>query len=573
MRFLRKVILCLFLVFSLVTVVFAGNIDSTEKNAKFLNSSLGKINFGTTEGNVEVTNTAVTGYAWSQTLGWINLAPSNSGVVNNGSGTLSGYAWGEGTGWINFAPTNGGVYINNTTGVFTGHAWSENAGWISFNCSDESVCGSDDYVVKTSWKKSSGGATTSTEDSTPTPVDPPDEDPDPAPVPPTPEPTPEPDVSEDPSDEGKTDAGPSDSTDSSSTDSSSSSSSVTATVKKTVDKTIQVVKDTIDDTKDFIANDPVGVVSTRVVSTTGAVTGTLSVATSILVNPLSFTEMFTLPLRLWTLLLSLLGLKKKYKPWGTVYDSVTKQPIDPAYVVLKDLNGKEVSTAITDIDGRYGFLMQPGSYVIEANKTNYTFPSKQLAGVSSDELYPNLYFGGELNIDEENAVIAKNIPMDPIKFDWNEFAKKDKKLMRFYSKFDVLFSRFVEIAFVLGFVISLIALFAAPAPYNLIVFGVYVILMALRIMGLKPKRNGHITDKETNNPLSFAIIKIYAEGVNQPIVKKITDAYGRYFCLVPKGDYYVTVEKKNPDQSYSHVFTSGKVSAQKGIIHEDFKVI
>ncbi|MCI5108705.1 MAG: carboxypeptidase-like regulatory domain-containing protein [Candidatus Pacebacteria bacterium] len=571
MRFLGKVILGSFFAYLLgIGIVFAGNIDTTYKTAKPLLNGYGYINLATSEGNVTVTDSAVTGYAWGSTLGWINLSPSNSGVINDGSGNLSGYAWGEATGWINFAPSNGGVTINTGTGIFSGYAWSENIGWISFNCDDESVCATDDYKVKTSWVPSSEGTVSgSTSVSTPPPV--PTEDPEPEPIPPVPE------VEEEPSEEPVTEEpvldedGPDESVLDEGVD--NVVDTVVETFRDVITSAGSVVTNVSKKTSDFIANDPVGVVSSRVVSTTGVVGGALVSSTALLANPVSAGELVTLPIRIWTVLLSFLGLRKKYRPWGTVYDSVTKQPLDPAYVVLKDLNGKEVSTAITDIDGRYGFLVNPGSYILEANKTNYTYPSRQLAGKGQDELYSNLYFGSEVNLDEEDAVIAKNIPMDPIKFDWNEFAKKDKKLMRFYSRFDVWFSKFIEIAFIVGFLMSLVALFASPAPYNLIVFGVYIFLLVLRILGLKPKRSGHIVERDTRNPLSFSIIKVYAEGVTEPIVKRISDAYGRYFCLVPKGDYYVTIEKKNPDGSYMHVFTSEKIKAKNGIIHEDFKVV
>lgn len=154
MRFTGKAFLFLIIPLLFFTgVVHAGNIDATDKFAEFLDSKVvaPKINFGTTEGDVTVTDSDVTGYAWSAEYGWINLDPANGGVLNNGSGTLSGYAWGEGTGWINFNPTNGGVTINTSTGIFSGYAWSQNLGWISFNCADEGVCGTDDYKVKTSW--------------------------------------------------------------------------------------------------------------------------------------------------------------------------------------------------------------------------------------------------------------------------------------------------------------------------------------------------------------------------------------------------------------------------------------
>jgi List-Bact-rpt repeat protein len=58
---------------------------------------------------VIVTDTAVTGLAWGEDVGWINLSPATGGVVNDGTGYLSGFAWGENVGWIDFAPVGGGV--------------------------------------------------------------------------------------------------------------------------------------------------------------------------------------------------------------------------------------------------------------------------------------------------------------------------------------------------------------------------------------------------------------------------------------------------------------------------------
>lgn len=150
---------------------------------------------------------AVTGYAWSSNIGWIQFNPSYGGVFyNTSTGNLSGYAWSSNIGWIKFnelssyyplggtgtiakavtstgavegwaracagtqsgdctsmtSRTDGwdgwislkgsspsyGVSINYTTGEFTGYAWgSEVVGWISFNCSNTGTCGTSDYKV------------------------------------------------------------------------------------------------------------------------------------------------------------------------------------------------------------------------------------------------------------------------------------------------------------------------------------------------------------------------------------------------------------------------------------------
>src|SRR3989344_7501382 len=113
-----------------------GTIDSTYKYA--WGENIGWVNFGTSNGNVHVTDSALSGYALSETVGWINLED----VVNDGQGNLSGLAWGENVGYIKFNPTNGGGIINSS-GEFTGSALGENIGWVNF-------CGG--YKGKTQWR-------------------------------------------------------------------------------------------------------------------------------------------------------------------------------------------------------------------------------------------------------------------------------------------------------------------------------------------------------------------------------------------------------------------------------------
>lgn len=127
-----------------------GTIDSVNNTALLCANdtctTTTKINFLTTNGtDVHITDSAMTGKAWSEKMGWINLNPTHGGVTNTINGVLGGYAWGENTGWINFAPTHGGVSIN-TSGEFTGWAWAQNAGWIKFDCNVSNAC------LETDWR-------------------------------------------------------------------------------------------------------------------------------------------------------------------------------------------------------------------------------------------------------------------------------------------------------------------------------------------------------------------------------------------------------------------------------------
>ncbi len=576
-----------------------GTIDVSDHSALLcLNddcTSTSQINFLTTQGrDVHVTNSELTGDVWSETFGWINLDPSLAGVTNTEDGVLSGYAWGENAGWINFDPTHGGVIINED-GQFDGFAWAQNYGWIKFDCGALNAC------LQTDWRPNSGGSgggsggdiTPPDDPIDPPPPPPPDDDPIviiPDPVDPPPD--------DDDDDEGDEDTGGGDDDegdDSTGGDSDSDDQDddngggggsqddeggsgiipVTEEIETVIVETFQkVINITKNIPKKIISSleTKEGEVVSTVVSTTGVISGaSISLVTALFANPLSLSELFLIPFRLWSLILIAFGFKKRNVPWGTVYDSVTKQPLDPAYVVLQDLNGNEIATSITDLDGRYGFLVPAGQYRIVANKTNYEFPSKKLAGKLSDELYQELYFNEIINVPE-GGVITKNIPLDPIKFDWNEFAKKDKKLMKFFNRRDIWIARISNLLFYIGFAITIIAVIVSPVTYNIAILAVYLVLFILKRTILKPRAYGHVKQLLTKDPLSFAIIRIFFAGGENEVIHKITDKTGKYYCLIPNGKYYAKIENKNMDESYSLVHTSEPIEVKNGYINKKFEI-
>lgn len=134
-----------------------GAIDSTNRYAWTENA--GWLDFGGSLGAVAITDSALSGYAFSETLGWLSLNCANDSscatvdykVSNNGNGTLTGYAWGENAGWVRFDPTGGGVSINSS-GEFSGYAYGENIGWVVFNCGTTGSCATVDYKVGTDWR-------------------------------------------------------------------------------------------------------------------------------------------------------------------------------------------------------------------------------------------------------------------------------------------------------------------------------------------------------------------------------------------------------------------------------------
>lgn len=287
-------------------------------------------------------------------------------------------------------------------------------------------------------------------------------------------------------------------------------------------------------------------------------------------HAVSFSDIYLLLLRQLGALLSLLGLKKKNRPWGTVYDSVTKRPIDPAYVTVL-ANNQEIATAITDIDGRYGFSLLDGDYHLKAAKTHYVFPSTRLAGSTQDEMYNNLYFG-DLFHASAGEVISKNIPLDPVGFDWNEFVKGKGGYFRLFEKNELLRTRIISYVYRLGFAMSLFYLLFYPSVVNILV---PVLYLGINIFGrhwIKKHRVVTIKNALTGEPISFGIIRVYYADSEQEIKKVVTDMVGRFYLLVRPGTYYLTVDHKQPDGTYARIYKSPVKELKKGVWEENILV-
>ncbi|HSE56888.1 MAG TPA: carboxypeptidase-like regulatory domain-containing protein [Candidatus Paceibacterota bacterium] len=262
--------------------------------------------------------------------------------------------------------------------------------------------------------------------------------------------------------------------------------------------------------------------------------------------------------------------KKKAAEWGTVYDSVTKQPLDPVYVTVYDMVGREVATSITDLDGRYGFVLAPGMYRIVVGKTHYEFPSKRLAGKTKDEVYRDLYFGENIVITEAEQVISQNIPMDPLAVDWNETEKQRRNLGYFRGGG---FEWLVTGLFALGFLIALIVFVLAPNRLHLMVFGAYVLLYFIKVLTSgEKKRSSLVIHSATREPVPFALVHVYAANDKREVTKKVTSYTGTFFSLIPNGNYFVTIETRNPDGTYTLAYTSSVFTVVRGMISKTFAI-
>ncbi len=265
--------------------------------------------------------------------------------------------------------------------------------------------------------------------------------------------------------------------------------------------------------------------------------------------------------------------RRKRRPYGVVYDAETKQPLDPVYVTVYDaITNKVIDTKITDIHGRYGFLLPVGTYRMSAQKTHYQFPSQKNAHAQSDGVYDDLYFGDVFSITNENSnmAVTMNIPMDKLENDWNQEEKKRMGLFDWFTRNSKLWSIISLILFAIGFAFSIFALTVYPNAWNIIVFILYVIFTILQVVGIRPITTGTVTD-QFGAVLPYSVVRVWNAHLGTQIAQRVTNDKGQYYLLVAKGEYYLTVDVKNASGGYDRVLTSETMSVKQGIINKDLK--
>jgi hypothetical protein len=255
-------------------------------------------------------------------------------------------------------------------------------------------------------------------------------------------------------------------------------------------------------------------------------------------------------------------LLRRRKGWGTVYNAMTKLPVDLAIVRLQDsVSGRLIRTTVTDRNGRFIFFIGAGSYKVSVTKTNFIFPSEYLRGKKEDLGFSDLYFGDAFNL-ESPGVFAPNIALDPVGAD-----KPDRVVLReaFKAKINVFVAH-------LGIILAAAVWFISPTVSNtvalLIQAFVYIAFRRLA-KAIKPKTWGIVSDLIFTKPLHNSIVRIFEPTYNRVLGTQVTDSSGRYAFLVGRNKYYVSASRHGYESAKTDVLdlTTGpeKVVVAKNI--------
>ncbi|MFH1769262.1 MAG: hypothetical protein ABH833_01190 [Parcubacteria group bacterium] len=535
---------------------YAGNINTS---SYAWGQDIGWLNWGTSEGDITVDHEKLTGYAWGENVGWISLNCSNTNscatvdykVSNTQEGVLSGYAWGENVGWINFRPTYGGGSIN-TAGQFMGYIWGENVGWISLNCANGTgSCSTVDFYVSTTWIPSTSGGNTGPG------TQPPNETPAPTSAPTT-SPTPTPTQSPTTTPTGN----PTPTTAPTGTPFPTGTPGTTPITTPITSPPVESPTVTVPPRPPTPTSPPENISfinkitntatnASRKVSETSDEISIASVpfviASSLMSSAnLLFSGVGILQYLRYVIgmIAVILGIKKRAKPWGTVFNSKTMQPLPFTSVQLLNKDKRVIETRVTDKDGRYGFILNPESFetdtpevMINVNRKGFVFPSNRPQMPQGLTLYRNIYAGGLIRFTKESTV-NYDIPIDPLEEGQKEARSLAGPLRMFIHN---SFVKIVNIAFWISLVFVPLNYIYDRTTFNLVLLIVLFVINIFRIFGdLKEKPYGMVVDRSRMNPMPYALISVDSkEGQRKGFA--VSDESGKYILITEKGQFDVSL--------------------------------
>ncbi|MDD5732044.1 MAG: fibronectin type III domain-containing protein [Patescibacteria group bacterium] len=255
----------------------------------------------------------------------------------------------------------------------------------------------------------------------------------------------------------------------------------------------------------------------------------------------SFVDFLAILRHLIALLLQFLGIKKKNKNWGMVYDSNTKEPMALCIVRLFDAKtGRLVQTAVTDGKGRFGLFPAIGDYYMTVTKPLFSFPSHSLRGITHDVGYSSLYFG-EKKFLSGQSIINFAIPLD-------KFSSEKKLSRTFIAIRSFLISLSTPVA-VLGAILSLAILIINPTILNAVIFAVYLLILLFKKLFVAPPKKPavQIVDYRGRKPIAGLAIEIFSKKYKKLVATKVSDEKGKFDLFLPDGEYFLKTSMDNYD--------------------------
>lgn len=206
--------------------------------------------------------------------------------------------------------------------------------------------------------------------------------------------------------------------------------------------------------------------------------------------------------------------RKKYSPWGLVYDKSDKKPLAFATVRVLNERGEFVTQTISDIGGKYSITITPGTYTLNVKLNNYQD------------------YNQSINVDSNS--IVEDVALNPVGYTENI-------LVGLLNLIKVNLSKISGIIFYIGFVVALLATVLAPTILNVIVLVVFIV-QALVYRTARRSGAGKVVNDSTGAVIKGVFVRVFEESSGRQIGSTVTDDKGKYNILLKPGNYLLKVE-------------------------------
>ena len=219
---------------------------------------------------------------------------------------------------------------------------------------------------------------------------------------------------------------------------------------------------------------------------------------------------------------------RKRKPWGRVINHLTGRPIEGAVVKILDTGFRKVKeTQVTDKEGRFGFLVAPGSYLIQVLRSGFGEKETPIFQVADLNHSPNL----EISLEALHIGLA-------------EYALRTA---RFWHWLNLFLDRLSPFTITIGTIASILSALIAPTMLNYAILALYALLILLMtvVKNIAVRSFGRVLSRVTAAPVPLAVVRLYDVKKNWLIGTHVTDESGRFRFLINPGEYYVTAVKND----------------------------
>jgi hypothetical protein len=246
-------------------------------------------------------------------------------------------------------------------------------------------------------------------------------------------------------------------------------------------------------------------------------TGALIAGLYLLLNFLPLITLLNAPGLLLNMIALLLGKRTK-RPWGIIVDYITGKPIAFATCRLY-LSGtlSAIGQTVSDLEGRYGFSITPGSYRLEISHNEYS------------------HYIEEIMVREDEVGYVSDVKLIPLDSHIKTTISTKLLLKKLFKKV-----RKMTVAFYwIGAIFSIISIIILPNLLNFIIFGIYCLILFITQLrkSLQKDRYASVVDSKTNLRIPYAIVKIF-DLVSWKLVDTVTTNQNGSFNFVGEPKEY-----------------------------------